>query len=76
MNPLHAAIEEFAVEGFTHVECCCPRCRVMRLRADQLAPSHPSFQHGSAVLSAAVSFTRSSRDEWKTCLESRLGVGG
>jgi hypothetical protein len=29
---LHATIEEFAAEGFTHVECYCPRCRVIRLR--------------------------------------------
>ena len=27
MDPLHATIEEFAAEGFTHVECYWPRCR-------------------------------------------------
>ena len=32
MDPLHATIEEFAADGFTHVECYCPRCRVIRLR--------------------------------------------
>ena len=32
MDPLHATIEEFAAEGFTHVECYCPRCRMIRLR--------------------------------------------
>jgi hypothetical protein len=32
MDTLHATIEEFAAEGFTHVECYCPRCRVIRLR--------------------------------------------
>ena len=32
MNPLHATIEEFAAEGFTHVACYCPRCRMTRLR--------------------------------------------
>ena len=31
-HPLHATIEEFAAEGYTHVECFCPRCRVIRLR--------------------------------------------
>jgi phage FluMu protein Com len=31
MNLLHATIEDFA-DGFTHVECFCPRCRVIRLR--------------------------------------------
>ena len=25
MDPLHATIEEFAAEGYTHVECYCPR---------------------------------------------------
>jgi hypothetical protein len=29
MDPLHATIEQFAAEGFTHVECYCPRCRPM-----------------------------------------------
>ena len=32
MDPLHATIEEFAAEGYTHVECFCPRCRGIRLR--------------------------------------------
>src|SRR5262245_35359904 len=32
MNPLHATIEEFAAEGYTHIECHCPRCRMIRLR--------------------------------------------
>jgi hypothetical protein len=32
MEPLHATIEEFAADGYTHVECFCPRCRVIRLR--------------------------------------------
>ena len=32
MDPLHATIEEFAADGFTHVECYCPRCRMIRLR--------------------------------------------
>lgn len=32
MDQLHATIEEFAAEGYTHIECICPRCRMMRLR--------------------------------------------
>jgi len=32
MDPLHATIEEFAADGYTHVECFCPRCRMTRLR--------------------------------------------
>jgi hypothetical protein len=27
LDPLHATIEEFAADGYTHVECYCPRCR-------------------------------------------------
>jgi hypothetical protein len=37
MDSLHATIEEFAADGYTHIECFCPRCRVIRLRPiDQL----------------------------------------
>ena len=32
MDPLHATIEEFAADGYSHVECYCPRCRMIRLR--------------------------------------------
>ena len=32
MAPLRATIEEFAAEGFTHIECHCPRFRMTRLR--------------------------------------------
>ena len=27
-DPLHATIEEFTADGYTHIECLCPRCRV------------------------------------------------
>jgi hypothetical protein len=32
MDALHAIIEDFAADGYTRVECRCPRCRVIRLR--------------------------------------------
>ena len=63
MDPLHASIEDFTAEGFTHIECHCPRCRMTRWgrsvgfhesRWD--LPLH-SYQHGSAEPSAAGSFT-------------------
>jgi hypothetical protein len=38
MDPLHATIEEFAADGFTHVACYCPRCRMTRLRLISLLP--------------------------------------
>ena len=31
-------IEEFAAEGYTHVESSCPRCRVIRLRPMEWLP--------------------------------------
>ena len=47
-NPLHATIEEFAADGYTHIECYCPRCRVTRLRPI----NSRNYQSGSAVRSA------------------------
>ena len=44
MDPLHATIEEFAADGYTHVECFCPRCRVIRLRANELASQRQLFR--------------------------------
>ena len=32
MDPLHATIEEFAADGYTHVDCYCPRRHKTRLR--------------------------------------------
>jgi phage FluMu protein Com len=31
-DPLHATLVDFAAEGFTHIECHCPRCRITTLR--------------------------------------------
>ena len=38
MGRLQTAIEEFEAEGFTHIECHCPRCRVTRLRPMNWVP--------------------------------------
>jgi hypothetical protein len=38
MDPLQATIEEFAADGYTHVECYCPRCRAIRLRPISYLP--------------------------------------
>src|SRR5262247_3794556 len=38
MDPLHATIEEFAADGYTHIECYCPRCRMIRLRPISYLP--------------------------------------
>ena len=38
MDPLHATFEEFAADGFTQIECHCPRCRVTRLRSISWLP--------------------------------------
>jgi hypothetical protein len=38
MDPLQATIEEFAADGYKHVECFCPRCRMIRLRPISFLP--------------------------------------
>jgi hypothetical protein len=38
MDPLHATIEEFAADGYTHVQGYCPRRRVIRLRPISYLP--------------------------------------
>ena len=60
-EPLHATIEEFASDGYTHVECFCPRCRLIRLRPMSWLPrismglTLDQLSHaGCAVLSAAA----------------------
>ena len=37
VDPLHSTIEEFAVEGYKHIECC-PRWRVIQLRVMSSLP--------------------------------------
>ena len=32
LSKIGGTLEEFAAEGYTHVECFCPRWRVIRLR--------------------------------------------
>jgi hypothetical protein len=53
MDPLLATIEEFAAEAYTHVECYCPRCRVIRLRPISWLP-HISMGLNIAQLSNAA----------------------
>ena len=37
MNTIHATIEEFVAEGYTHVECFCPAVSSDTAAADELA---------------------------------------
>jgi hypothetical protein len=77
-----ATMDEFAAEGYTHIECHCPHCRVTRLRPlrwlprSRWASPSRSFQSACAVRSAAALCSRSSRGELLTCLASRLAVEG
>jgi hypothetical protein len=48
MDPLHATIEEFAAEGFTHIECHCPRCRVFRLRRSVASSTFDGTEYRAA----------------------------
>src|SRR5262245_18309039 len=52
MDPLHATIEEFAAEGFSHVECYSPD-RLVGFLASRLDLPSRSFQHGCVVPSVA-----------------------
>ena len=78
MDPLHATIEEFAAEGFTHVECFCPRCRVIRSVGSPASKWHSphGYLNDFAVRSAAVRYTRLSRGDWRMCWVNRGGDAG
>ena len=54
MNPLHATIEEFAAEGYTHVEANCPRCRVIRLTANRPASENLDGAHARLARAPAA----------------------
>jgi hypothetical protein len=56
MNPLNATIEQFLDEGFTHIECHCPRCRAIRLRPINYLPRISMGLTIAAALSAASLF--------------------
>ena len=53
MNPLHATIEEFAAEGYSHVECFCPRCRRDQAQAYRLVTQNIAGPHYRAALGEA-----------------------
>jgi hypothetical protein len=82
MEALHATIEEFAAEGFTHVECYCPRCRMTRLRPISWLP-RISMGLTTAQLSERLRCAECGgklhsvkRGDWKMCWASRWGVAG
>ena len=55
MDLLHATLEEFAADGFTHIEGHCPRCRVKRLRTISWLPRvSMGLYHRAAFSTAAV----------------------
>ena len=82
MDPLHATIEEFAAEGYTHIECFCPRCRIIRLRPMSWLP-RISMGLTLAQLSTRLRCadcgglcSRLSRGDMKMCSGSRRGNKG
>ena len=54
IDALRATIEEFAAEGFTHIECYCPRCRMTRLRPISWLPRISMGYHRAAIRAAPV----------------------
>ena len=71
MDPLHATIEEFAAEGFTHVECYCPRCRLIRLRPISWLPRISiGTGHRAAFSTTALCGVR-----WSAALGEAVAIG-
>ena len=79
MDPLHTTIEEFVADGYTHVECFCPRCRVIRLRPMSWLPkismglTIAQLSERRGALNAVDRYSRSSRGGKRTFSESRKG---
>ena len=74
-DPLHATIEELGAEGYTHVSCHCPRCRMTRLRTMML----PRISMGLTFRRLRCAKCRgrcSGRGDRRTCLGSRWTEGG
>ena len=53
MNPLHATLEEFAADGYTHVECFCPAMPHDEVEADKLASPHLDGPYHQSTVGAA-----------------------
>ena len=74
MDPLHATFEEFAADGFTQIECHCPRCRVTRLRPISWLPIFGPYRRAalstaalcSAALGQALAIVRRARQAVRT----------
>ena len=78
MDPMHATIEEFAADGYTHVECFCPRCPVIRLRPMSWLPKISmglTLDQLSqfAALSAVGRCNQLNRGGWLTSSGNRKG---
>ena len=82
MDPLHATIEEFAAEGYTHMACHCPRCRVTRMRPISWLPRISMgltvAQLSTRLRCAECGGPLHSVKPWRVedCLASRLGAEG
>ena len=70
MDPLHATIEEFAAEGYAHIACHCPRCRVTRMRPIKWLPRISMGLTIATVSAAAFCGMR-----WPSALGEALAIG-
>jgi hypothetical protein len=52
MDALHATIEEFAAEGYTHVSRYCPRCRKTRIHPMSWLPKNLDGAHARSTFEA------------------------
>jgi hypothetical protein len=70
-DPLHATIEDFAAEGYTHIEANCPRCRRIRLRPiDQLPKISMGLHSGRAFYKAPLRNMR-----WPASVDQAVEAG-
>lgn len=72
MNSLHSTIEEFAADGYTHVQCYCQGCRAIRLRPNQLPSSNFNGAYHRPAFSKAALF----RVRWASSFREAVASGG
>src|SRR5262245_65887937 len=70
IDPLNATVDEFVAEGFTHIQCYCPRCRTTRLRPISCLPR---ISLGLTIAAFSAATLRGVR--WSTCLGQAVAVG-
>src|SRR5262245_42209302 len=69
-GPLNATVDELVAEGFTHIQCYCPRCRTTRLRPISWLPR---ISLGLTIAAFSAATLRGVR--WSTALGQAVAGG-